>query len=169
MCKKVGGLGGVEAFKVRSPRCWPINAHKVSEAWQDPPRLGLSDMSSQLSCKRGKPPDVSQEGTSASIIHFKNLFKSSWVATRWSVPTSRTLILRRVGHLCLLFTKWDGELLSIGLLLTERLYSLRIWMHACFVIWESFWHFTAGFTRYDSLLLEAHGRKRLPSIRKYES
>jgi hypothetical protein len=57
--RKVGGLGGVEAFKVRSPRCWPINAHKVSEAWQDPPRLGLSDMSSHLSCKRGNPPDVS--------------------------------------------------------------------------------------------------------------
>jgi hypothetical protein len=57
--RKVGGLGGVEAFKVRSPRCWPINAHEVSEAWQDPPRLGLSDMSSHLSCKRGNPPDVS--------------------------------------------------------------------------------------------------------------
>jgi hypothetical protein len=56
-----------------------------------------------------------------------------------------TLILRCVGHLCLLFAKWDGELLSIGLLLTERLYFLKIWMHACFVFGESFWHFTAVF------------------------
>jgi hypothetical protein len=56
VCKKVGGLGGVEAFKVRSPRYWPITVREVSEAWQDPLQLDLSDMSSHLLCKRGKPP-----------------------------------------------------------------------------------------------------------------
>jgi hypothetical protein len=56
VCKKVGGLGGVEAFKVRSPRYQPITVHEGYEAWQDPPQLDLSDMSSHLSCKRGKPP-----------------------------------------------------------------------------------------------------------------
>jgi hypothetical protein len=40
---------------VRSPRCWPIRAREFSAAWEAPPRLGLSDMSSLLHANEASP------------------------------------------------------------------------------------------------------------------